>query len=145
MLQLGVNLSMPDFTQLKPSLLVKLLRFHVPEIADAILSRIEDRTPVDTGALKEDEAVRVLKSGGELVEWYVGGEYQEAENQRVYAAYQEGPPLGQTTYTNGPHQMFARVATDDLLIIQAWANQVVAEALDNMVGAANSNTLSEVL
>jgi hypothetical protein len=41
--------------------------------------------------------------------------------------------------------MFARVATDDLLIIQAWANQVVAEALDNMVGAANSNTLSEVL
>jgi hypothetical protein len=62
MLQLGVNLSMPDFTQLKPSLLVKLLRFHVPEIADAILSRIEDRTPVDTGALKEDEAVRVLKS-----------------------------------------------------------------------------------
>jgi hypothetical protein len=101
------------------------LHAHAPEIAAIINRRIEARTPRDTGALIEDEAYTVPGAGATLVTWFVGDDYQVAEWGRVYSAYQEGPPLGLSTYTPGEHQMYNRVGTDDLDIIGAWAQGVI--------------------
>lgn len=145
MLQLGITLTIPDTSKLSGKTVIELLKFYHDEIGQQILDRIEARTPVLTGALREDEAFKPGETPEEIVQWYVGEDYQDAEWSRFYAPYQEGGALGLSTYTNGPHEMFARVATDDLILIQAWANKVVAEALDNIVGEANANTLSEVI
>lgn len=141
---LGVNCSVPDFSKVNIDEVLGKLHEHAQEIADTILAQIEGRTPVDTGALQEDETYRLGASKSTLVTWYVGEDYQLAEWNRVYAPYQEGPPLGKTTDTNGPHQMFALVATDDLPLIQSWADAAVAEALDGMTAEANAGTTTEV-
>lgn len=62
--------------------------------------------------------------------WFVGDDYQIAEWGRVYSIFQEGPPLGETSNARGmgagwPHQMYNRVGTDDLDLIQAWADATI--------------------
>lgn len=132
-MKLGMSVTYPDTSGLDYAMLVKLLRFHRAEIGESILAKIEGRTPVLTGALKEDEAYRAYGGSGGILQWYVGSEYQLAEWGREYAVYQEGPPLGTTGYTHGPYQMFEKVTTDDLDEIGEWATQVVQEGVDNAI------------
>lgn len=134
----GLIVTVPKFDEIDGKKAMQVLHDHAGEIAKAIEEHIEDRTPVDTGALKEDETYTVNGGGNELVRWFVGDAYQIAENKRDYAAYQEGPPLGLATYTNGPHQMYFEVTTTDLDEIGNWAQQLVEEAADQMVDAANA-------
>lgn len=139
MLQLGAYITIPDLNKVDIKTLLKGLHFHAPELADTILDRVEARTPVDTGALKEDEAYKLGSSSSRsLVTWFVGNEWQYSENGREYSVYQEGPPLGKSTYTNGEHQIFAQIATTDLPIILAWAEASVQEGIDQMQADANA-------
>jgi hypothetical protein len=143
-MDMGVILSMPKLEDLDMKFVLGQLHEHAEDIAKQVLARIEDRTPVDTGALKEDETYELANGGPAkatpIVTWYVGSEYQEAEWSREYAAYQEGPPLGESTYTNGPHQMFFSVSTDDMPLIETWAMAVVGEAVEQCVQAAIADT-----
>lgn len=138
----GMIVTLPDFTQLDGRKAMAILHDHAGEIADEIETRIEDRTPVLTGALKEDETYK-LGSGALLVSWFVGDAYQMAEWGRPYALVQEGPPLGAVSDPQGigdgwPHQMYFRVSTDDLPLILDWAQQLVEQAADAMAEAAQA-------
>lgn len=79
------------------------------------------RTPVLTGALQSDVSYKVgPKSDNVIVEVYSDTTNQLDEWGRVYMLYQEGGALGLETYTNDPHEMYARILTDDLDQIVAW-------------------------
>lgn len=132
MMQLDSNLYLPKLDGLSYGEILKVLRFHLAEIGDPVLKNIEDRTPVLTGALREDEAWKPLGGVGGLLSWYVGEEWQLGEWGRVYAQYQEGKPLGDFGYTHGPWHMFERVTTTDLAEIEDWALETVQEAVDNV-------------
>lgn len=114
--------------------LMSALRRATATLAPLLATRVRGRTPRQTGALREDvtgDAYTSAVSGTrqvKLVDLYVESGAQVSEWGRVYAAYQEGPPLGLSTYTNGPHQMFARVATEDLGLIEGWAEAAVGGA-----------------
>jgi hypothetical protein len=138
MADLSINVRMPKMDEIDGKKAMAVLRSHASEIAAEIEQQIEDRTPVDTGALKEDETYEVNRGGNELVHWYVGDAYQLAENKRVYSAYQEGPPLGLSTYTNDPHQMYFKVTTDDLPLITDWAQRMVEQAAEQMAEMAEA-------
>lgn len=143
MMDLSLAITIPDFEKYDRQFIMGQLHAHADDIAEEIETRIEDRTPEDTGALKEDETYTVSGSATELVMWYVGTGYQEAENHRYYAPYQEGPPLGLSTYTNAPHQMYFRATTDDLPIIKEWAQAVVDDAVEQTTQAANDAATQE--
>lgn|SRR5678810_746186 len=138
----GLIVTLPDTTQLDGSKAIQVLHDHADEIAQEIETQIESRTPVLTGALKEDETY-TLGSGKNLVQWYVGDGYQQAEWGRSYAIFQEGPPLGAVSNPRGegqgwPHQMYFRVTTEDLPLIQEWAQQLVDQAAQEMADAAQA-------
>lgn len=132
MMQIDANITYPKLDGLSYGELLRILRFHMAEIGDPVLKNIENRTPKLTGALREDEDWKPLGGQGGLLQWYVGDTWQLAEWGRVYAKYQEGPPLGTTGYTRGPWQMFEKVATDDLPAIEQWALDTVQDAVDNL-------------
>lgn len=141
MLQLGAYVTIPDLSKVDIRTLIAGLRFHAPELGQEILDRIEARTPVDTGALVEDEAYIVGGSDPRaLVTWFVGDEWQYTEWNREYSVYQEGPPLGIEGYTSTgkPWKMFEQIETTDLPIIQAWAEASVQEGIDQMVKDATA-------
>jgi hypothetical protein len=135
----GAIISIPDFSKLDGAEAMKALHDAAPEIASEVISHIRERTPWLTGALREDEDSK-LGNGSLLVTWYAHTDAQTSEWGRPYGQYQEGGALGASTYTNGPHEMFARVATDDRGAIEAWANKVVDQAISNMTGAAIAGT-----
>lgn len=103
-----------------------------PDLVSLIVPRIQARTAVDTGALQSaiigdphpdpDDPV--------LAEFFADDNPQLAAWGRIYVAYQEGGTLGLPTYTNPPRLMFARVETDDLPLIEAWAIDRCQEAID---------------
>lgn len=135
MMQLGAYIDYPKLEGLSYGEILKVLRFHMAEIGDEVLDKIEARTPYLTGALREDEAWRPMAGSGVrggLLEWYIRDEYQLAEWGRFYAPYQEGPPLGLSTYTNGPRHFMLDVQSKDLPEISEWALDVVREAVDNV-------------
>lgn len=133
MMQLGAFISYPKLEGLDFGDILEVLRFHMDEIGDEVLDKIEARTPEWTGALKEDETWKPLRGDkGSLLQWCVGDDYQLTEWGRVYAPYQEGEPLGLHTYTNGPRHFLLDVQSADLPEIEAWALQTVQEAVDNV-------------
>ena len=137
MADFSILVTMPDFNELDGKKAMAILHDHAPEIAEEVLARIQDRSPKDTGALKGDETYK-LGDGSSLVQWYVGADYQITEWGREYDVYQEGPPLGLSTYTTGEHQMFYRVTTDDLPLIADWAQRTVEGAAESMAEAAEA-------
>jgi hypothetical protein len=92
--------------------------------------RVRERTPVLTGALRS--AVNYTNytnpRSRQLVKVWYEDEPQLFTWKRVYAAYQEGPPLGLSTYTNAPHQMLYGAETEDAGAIQQWADETLAQA-----------------
>lgn len=95
------------------------------------LFNISARTPIDTGALLSDEFYKTYSDNSPtLVFLGVNVENQLEEWGRVYAQYQEGGVLGKSTYTNGPHEMFAKVATDDIDQIGEWGVRQCQAAME---------------
>lgn len=93
---------------------------------------VSARTPVDTGALLADVQYTAYHEGKTLVDVYADDEEQLAEWGRVYALYQEGGALGLSTYTNAPHEMFAKVLTDDIPAIEKWGNDALQKGVDRL-------------
>ena len=113
----------------------KAVHDGTPELARDEVERVIDRTPLLTGALRDDvEGDYVLDpSSDELAHIYSGTNNQLAEWNRVYVQYQEGPDLGVTTWTNAPHQMYAQVGTTDIPALEEWASSRLSVAAKEMV------------
>ncbi len=92
--------------------------------------RVRDRTPVLTGALRSSVDYRNYpkRTSKQLVKVWYEDEPQLFTWKRVYVDYQEGPPLGLSTYTNAPHQMLYRAEAEDAGAIQQWADETLAQA-----------------
>lgn len=91
------------------------LHAEADPMGQAIAILVQARTPVRTGALRSDigyEPVTDMTSN-DIVYIYAEGTEQLAEWNRIYVQYQEGPPLGEPTYTNAPHEMFLITAQSD--------------------------------
>lgn len=97
---------------------------------------IELRTPVDRGALLSSETFTANSNpeDDELVFLFADPQEQIDVHQREYDIYQEGGALGEATYTNQPHEMFAQVETTDLPQIEAWGVAAIEGALDEVAG-----------
>lgn len=127
--------------------LLSALRANSPAIALTLINKLRDRTPHNTGALAEDETAQPYTdpvAGARtvnLVKFYTDSSAQLSEWGRVYAAYQEGPPLGLATYTNAPHQMFFLMQSADLGDIAAWAEATLDAAIGDLTGALPTETI----
>jgi hypothetical protein len=130
----GVQVSYPLPDGISGKQIIASWHLESPELAALERQAVEDRTPVDTGALREDIAATPYVSTGTdtLVKLYTADSFQEAEWHRIYVAYQEGGLLGLPTYTNEPHEMFAKVATEDTGIITTWAQNAAQHAVEAM-------------
>lgn len=129
-LRVGVTVTLPPAIEnLRKLNLVRVLREHIDEFSAEEVARIQERTPVRTGALQED-ATYTVGSGDTLASYFYSGDYEEAEWHRFYAPYQEGPPLGLSTYTNGPYLMLSSADPLDTGAIGDWATRTLKAALD---------------
>lgn len=90
-------------------------------LASVVNANIQALTPVLTGALRSSEKYDINHDPSDptLIRFYADKAEQLAQWNRVYVSYQEGAPLGQSTYTNAAHQMYYSQATyesiDELL------------------------------
>lgn len=109
---------------------------HAAELADLEQETVRGRTPVLTGALKDSTAALANVSQSELVHVYYDDTLQLSTWHRIYAEYQEGPPLGTPTYTNGPREMLGRADPDDLPQIREWAEKYARSWGEDLVTAA---------
>lgn len=116
---------------------IEELKAAADELGMMELFNISARTPVDTSALLSDEFYKTYPdSSPTLVFLGVHEENQEEEWGRVYAQYQEGGALGKPTYTNAPHEMFAKVITDDIDQIGEWGVRQCQAAMDRCASGA---------
>lgn len=120
------------------------LHEHSPELGATLAYLVEDLTPVLTGALQssishEDYPDPQGYGVGESdLTWiYAADAPQLAAWNRIYVAYQEGPPLGLSTYTNPPRQMFLTVGEGEGVVqSEEWAVRYCQLALDMCAGGA---------
>lgn len=110
------------------------------EIAQLINFHIQARTPIRTGALVSAEKYEVNHdpSSEDLVVFYADDAEQLAEWKRVYVAYQEGGAYGLPTYTNPPHEMYAKVETEDADLIQAWGYATLDKSINDIASQVGS-------
>lgn len=115
------------------------LHEHSPEIGEIVQWLVKQKTPVDTGALMGDVTYDAyLDTGDADIAWITTntGEQIAAWN-RIYVAYQEGPPMGLDTYTNLPRLMFMRTSEEDgPPAVEIWGVVHVQEALDMCAAGA---------
>ncbi len=98
------------------------------EIGRTLVALVQDKTPVLTGALQFSISYDDSLTGDDLVWIYADDATQEDAWNRVYVAYQEGPPMGLYTYTNPPRSMFLNTADGDGFdAAQTWATDVANE------------------
>lgn len=108
------------------------LHDHSPELGEILKQLVKDKTPVDTGALESSIDFDAYTSTGDadLVWVYADEGPQIATWNRVYVEYQEGPPMGLSTYTNNPRLMFMITSeTDGQDATLVWAMQWVNYAI----------------
>lgn len=105
-----------------------------PELAQLEVFNITARSPEDTAALKHDITGKgdFSPTSDIIATVTEGTANQLAEWGRVYAQYQEGGALGLSTYTNAPHEMYARAFTEDIGAITAWGNKWLQKAADRL-------------
>ncbi len=108
---------------------------NIQILAEAINERIQGRTPVDTGALVSSEKFEINQDTNipDLINFYADDAEQLAAWGRVYVLYQEGPPLGLSTYTNDPHQMYFLSESEDLSEAQAYLDMTVGDGIRSIV------------
>lgn len=105
------------------------LHVHAQDLIDLEVPLIRARSPYLTGALRDDIKGIPYATGDDIALLYADDAAQLAQWGRIYAPYQEGPPLGLSTWTNPPHQMFANVLTEDIPVIEQWAIEAAQEAI----------------
>jgi hypothetical protein len=111
--------------------IIQAWRDKAQEIADIEHRNIKGRTPEDTGTLAGSLTESLNPNPQTIAQVYTDPEYQLAGPwHRVYAQYQEGPPLGHSTYTNAPRLYVYDILADDMDTIREWANRVAQEAKD---------------
>lgn len=109
---------------------VQALHDHASELGSVLYQLVQDKTPVLTGALKSDMTFIANRGGDELVWVFAAGGNQLYMWGREYVQYQEGPPLGVSTYTNPPRQMFLQTAEGDgFAATETWAWATTQAAL----------------
>lgn len=104
------------------------LHLQAPELGVILVSLVREKTPVLTGALQSSITAIANPPGdrANLLEVFPADDEQLITWGRIYAPYQEGPPLGLSTYTNEPRQMFQLTAdTDGLAATEIWAQAAV--------------------
>jgi hypothetical protein len=109
---------------------------HAQELGQAETATVAARTPVLTGALRSSVVGEYPGAGDTLLRIYFDDGPQLATWKRVYDKYQEGPPLGVSTYTNPPRHMLQSADPNDLPLIKSWAAVYAQEAIDAFTGAA---------
>jgi hypothetical protein len=108
------------------------LHAKAPELGVILGGLVQDKTPVLTGSLRDDVTYEAAYSDSDpqLVLIYTSGVHQTETYKRAYVTYQEGPPLGEHTYTNPPRQMFLLTAEGDGRdAVEIWAQFVVQDAI----------------
>lgn len=95
---------------------------------------VTERTPLLTGALQYDVSFEANHDPNKklLAFIYSAQTEQEAQWGRIYELYQEGGALGLSTYTNGPHEMYAKIMTDDIPAIEQWGHDALQGGLDEL-------------
>lgn len=90
----------------------------------------------DTGALASSVTGRAYQGAksGTLVSVWFNPSQQYAAWGRYYAPYQEGPPIGASTYTNEPRHMLYDSYTYDRSSIQQWAVESAGEGAQDWLG-----------
>jgi hypothetical protein len=118
-----------DLAAVGPSV-IREMKLEAPALAFELANMVRAKTPVLTGALQSDIHGIPNTGSNELAYIYPTGVAQLGTWHREYAKYQEGPPMGTTTYTNPPRQMFQSTADGDgLAFTQAWADQAVVTGI----------------
>lgn len=120
------------------------LHEHSPELGDELVPMVRDLTPILTGALISDITYEAYPDPAgfdmgesDLVLVYAEDIAQQAFWHRVYVLFQEGGALGLPTYTNAPHEMFYKTATEDgLAATYLWAEKWIGYAAFLCVGGA---------
>lgn len=133
-----MSATVPDLSsgELSGKQLVQAWRDHAEEIARIELDNVGRRTPEDTGTLFSSLTEEVNPNPQTIMDIYTDPDHQlSGPWERVYAQYQEGPPLGHSTYTRGEVQYIYRALEEDLGEISAWANRAAQDAADQMVQA----------
>jgi hypothetical protein len=109
-------------------------------LGNELNDRIRTRTAHDTGALREDETFEINtdKSSKDLIVFYVTDTHQIDEWGRTYARFIEGEPLGFTSPTiYNPSQMYHRMETEDMEVIDMWGGVQAQKGLDKHVASFN--------
>ena len=119
-------------------------RTAAPSLAAMEHTSIVKREPEDTGTLVLATTQEVNPDKDVLARIYTDPDAQlSGPWQRVYAQYQEGPPLGHTTYTRQTPHFFYRAATDDIEQIRAWALAAGGQGVSDIVGASEAQATTE--
>lgn len=100
-------------------------------LGEYINERIQGRTPVDKGGLVASETYEVNtdRSDPTLVTFSSEDGPQLDAWGRVYVTFQEGPPLGRSTYTNDPRQMYYRAESEDIGEVQAYLDMMISDGV----------------
>lgn len=94
----------------------ELLAIEIANVTQRTMERA-----YDTGALASSVTGNVGSGHPNLVSVWFNNAQQYSQWGRYYAPYQEGPPIGLSTYTNEPRHMLYDSKTDDVSQIQQWA------------------------
>jgi hypothetical protein len=108
-----------------------LLAIEVFNVTQRTLERAND-----TGALASSvtgQAYAGAKNETLIAVWFNNAQ-QYAQWGRYYAPYQEGPPIGLSTYTNAPRHLLFDAQTDDASQIAQWAATAGQPVFDNNMG-----------
>lgn len=105
-----------------------------------VTARTEARAR-DTGALASSVTGRVgTRASGKLISVWFNNAQQYAQWGRYYAPYQEGPPIGLSTYTNAPRHMLYDSQTEDAPAIEEWALEAGGSGADAWAGSIQAGT-----
>ena len=132
----------PATGPLKGDQIIKEWKQHAWEIEDLEHTSIQYRTPENTRTLIDSIKGETNPDKDTIMRIYTDSGVQASGPwHRVYAQYQEGPPLGTTTYTNSPRQMFFRAVSDDATQIATWAYTTAQMCVNVIVSQANAGAV----
>lgn len=113
------------------------------ELGNELNDRVKTRTAYRTGALREDETFEINTDKGskDLIVFYVTDTHQIDEWGRTYARFIEGEPIGFTSPTiYNPSQMYYKMETEDMPIIDMWGGHQAQHGLDKIAATAPKGT-----
>ena len=140
---ISYNALVPDnLSSLSGNDAIQAWRDHADEIAAIEHQNISGRTPEYTGTLDASLTEVLNPDNQTIAQVYTDPDVQlSGPWERVYAQYQEGPPLGVSTYTNGPRQYVYGAFTEDLEEIQAWAQTTAQGGVNQMVSSVGQQQI----